>query len=114
VPLTGINLPFYFWRGVEKLTAIDESRSMLEQAQAKAGMIAGADNRVQFIHGDVHHMPFPDNTFDAIVDTFSLCVYSDPVQALREMARVVKPGASVRAALPVPLDAQRHPMGLML
>ena len=65
---------------------------MLEQAVAKVRMMASA-SPVDFVSGDVHHMPFDDNSFDAVVDTFSLCVYEDPVQALKEMSRVLRPGA---------------------
>lgn len=39
--------------------------------------------------GDVTALPFAEGSFDCIVDTFSLCVYSRPAAALAEMARVV-------------------------
>ena len=45
--------------------------------------------------GSVEALDQPSSSFDCIVDTFSLCVYPDPVQALREMARVVKPRGRV-------------------
>lgn len=41
--------------------------------------------------GDAAHLPFDDNTFDTIVDTFSLCVFSNPLGVLRELQRVLKP-----------------------
>ncbi len=44
------------------------------------------------VQADATALPFSDASFDTVVDTFSLCVISDPEAAIREMARVVRPG----------------------
>lgn len=36
-------------------------------------------------------LPFPDASFDTVVDMFGLCSFDDPIVALKEMARVCKP-----------------------
>lgn len=47
---------------------------------------------------DVTALDFPDQSFDAAVATFLLCVLPDESQvpALRELGRVVKPGGTIR------------------
>ena len=58
---------------------------------------------------DVKHLDFPDAHFDAAVATFLFCVLpnEDQPAALRELARVVKPGAPIRL-----LEYQR-PQGML-
>lgn len=90
---TGINLKFYDSARVHSLTALDISEKMLEQARSKRSLLGGT--RSTFIQGSVEDLPFPDDTFDTIIDTFSLCVYSDPGRAIAEMKRVVKKDGNV-------------------
>ncbi|KAG5482021.1 hypothetical protein LSCM1_05735 [Leishmania martiniquensis] len=40
-------------------------------------------------------LPFPNNSFDTVVDMFGLCSFDDPVRALRELSRVCKPGGKL-------------------
>lgn len=40
-------------------------------------------------------MDSADDMFDFVVDTFGLCSFNDPVNVLREMARVAKPDGKI-------------------
>jgi methyltransferase OMS1 len=103
---TGLNLPMYRFRrpdeegensggNVDKLVAIDLSAGMLSQAKSKGEKLQLDESQIEFMTMDVERLKFPDATFDTVVDTFSLCVFPDPVAALREMKRVCKPGGRI-------------------
>lgn len=84
---------------------------MLEKAVGKTGNVVGADfcqamldlakekikghNRIQLVVGDAMNLPFKDNSFDGATVAFGLRNVEDIPTALREMARVVKPGGRV-------------------
>ncbi|KAF3389635.1 hypothetical protein F1880_003942 [Penicillium rolfsii] len=67
----------------------------LDQARHLAAS-QGVTN-VDFRVGDIHALEFPDNTFDVVHVHQVLQHIADPVQALREMQRVVKRGGIVAA-----------------
>ena len=84
---TGRNLPFY--RADANLTAVELSPAMLEIARRRAETLGReADLRVR----DAQDLPFPDAGFDAVVCTLGLCTIPSPELAVREAARVLKPG----------------------
>lgn len=49
------------------------------------------ESRVTYIQGDAHVLPFPNESFDAVVCHYLLLWLTDPVQGVREMARIVRP-----------------------
>ncbi|MFC1419889.1 methyltransferase domain-containing protein [Streptacidiphilus cavernicola] len=78
-----------------RVTAIDSSAEVLAQAeQAVTG--AGVSGAV-FEVADVHALPYPDDSFDVVHAHQVLQHVADPVQALREMRRVCRPGGRVAA-----------------
>jgi methyltransferase OMS1 len=48
------------------------------------------DASVDFKQMNAENLDFPDNTFDAVVDTFGMCSVQNPEKVLREMQRVCK------------------------
>eukprot|EP00238_Polyblepharides_amylifera_P013239 CAMPEP_0196580512 /NCGR_PEP_ID=MMETSP1081-20130531/28945_1 /TAXON_ID=36882 /ORGANISM="Pyramimonas amylifera, Strain CCMP720" /LENGTH=230 /DNA_ID=CAMNT_0041900393 /DNA_START=54 /DNA_END=746 /DNA_ORIENTATION=- len=91
---TGLNLPLYQRAKLQSLTVVDASLGMLDQAAAKSRILP-VQPILKLRQASVEHLPFEADMFDTVVDTFSLCVYSEPVAALKEMRRVVRSGGRV-------------------
>lgn len=78
-------------KGPHRVVGLDLSDGMLETAQrALAG--AGTTERIDLIRGRAEQLPFPDASFDAVVFTYLLRYVEDPLAALQELARVLRPG----------------------
>ncbi|HXQ10656.1 MAG TPA: class I SAM-dependent methyltransferase [Caulobacteraceae bacterium] len=71
------------------VTGLDISRSFVAMAKALA---ADAGVGVDFRHGDVQAMPFDEARFDAVICRAAFKNFADPVPAVLEMHRVLKPG----------------------
>ncbi|HEY5351558.1 MAG TPA: class I SAM-dependent methyltransferase [Streptosporangiaceae bacterium] len=68
-------------------------------AMAAAGEVpAGADART--VRGDATRMPFPDGAFDRVIAAEVLEHIPDDRRALREIARVLRPGGQVAVTVP--------------
>lgn len=78
-----------------QVTGLEYAPDVLQQARETAAG-RGVKN-IQFVVGDVHALDFPDDTFDVVHVHQLLQHVPNPVQALREMRRVTKPGGIVAA-----------------
>ncbi len=75
-----------------KITGLDVSETFVEIANKNA---VSAGVKIDFQKGNVSAMPFPDKQFDFLICTSSFKNFSEPVEALNEMYRVLKPGGKV-------------------
>lgn len=72
------------------LTAVDLTQAMLDQTQAQVEK-RGLQN-VTIQKADVAALPFGDASFDVAVSRYAAHHFADPLQALREVQRVLVPG----------------------
>jgi ubiquinone/menaquinone biosynthesis C-methylase UbiE len=75
--------------------AADISAYMLGKACAEA-LRRGLDDEIEFVEADVTALQFADNSFDLCVSYNGLHCLPDPRAALGELARVLRPGGTVR------------------
>ena len=74
------------------VVGIDLTEAMLRQGQGNVAA-AGLTDRIALTTGRAEQLPFPDATFDALTFTYLLRYVSDPAATLRELVRVLRPGA---------------------
>jgi len=72
------------------VTAVDIADEMLTRARKNLSS-PDITNRISTKQGDIHELPFEDNSLDFVVSTFSLHHWADPPRAFREIHRVLKP-----------------------
>ncbi|KDE57920.1 SAM-dependent methyltransferase [Halostagnicola sp. A56] len=77
---------------VDHVYALDQSEHQLEKAYGKFGT---RNPSVQFHRGDAERLPFATDTFDIVWSSGSIEYWPNPVLALREFRRVLKPGGQV-------------------
>jgi ubiquinone/menaquinone biosynthesis C-methylase UbiE len=78
-------------RGHYAVTGLDVSRTFVEIATRNAEE-AALD--IDFRHGNASAMPLSDDTFDFVVCRAAFKNFSQPVEAMNEICRVLKPGGS--------------------
>jgi len=87
---TGKNFAFY--PSQARMTAIDFSPKMLEQAKRKR------ERKQLDVHldlMDVQRLYFADNSFDTVIASFVFCSVPQPRKGLKEIYRVLKPGGQL-------------------
>lgn len=87
---TGLDIPF-FPTGKD-ITAIDISPKMVEEAKDR---LAAYDGKIEAHVIDVHEMPFADESFDQVYTSCTFCSVPNPVEGLKQLYRVLKPGGQL-------------------
>jgi phosphatidylethanolamine/phosphatidyl-N-methylethanolamine N-methyltransferase len=88
---TGINASLY--PSHCHVTGIDLSTSMLDKARER---VARQELRnIRLLEMDAGNLTFADNSFDIVYAPYLVSVVPDPVQVVREMRRVCRPGGRI-------------------
>lgn len=85
---SGLNLPHYDKSQVSEIIGLDPGTELHGLAR-KRSREAGVE--VELVGLSAERIPFDDASFDTVVVTYTLCTIPDPVAALQEMRRVLRP-----------------------
>lgn len=88
---SGLNIPFYP-AAVESVSAVEPADLGWKLAGKR---LAASTTPVERSGLDGQSLPFPDNSFDTALSTWTLCTIPDADAALREIRRVLKPGGTL-------------------
>lgn len=84
---TGLNLACYP-PDIVRLRAVDPALLLPDRVATRS---AAASFPVEITHLSAERLPYESGTFDCVVSTWTLCTIPDPLAALREVRRVLKP-----------------------
>ena len=88
---SGHNVPFYP-DAVQRVAAIEPSSLSWKLARDRVSV---SPVTVEPSGLDGQSLPFPDDSFDTALSTWTLCTIPDPVLALTEVRRVLRPGGTL-------------------
>jgi ubiquinone/menaquinone biosynthesis C-methylase UbiE len=85
---TGLNLDLYP-PGVDELVLLDPDRHMAARLRER---LRNSGRQAEVAEAPAERLPFEDDSFDTAVATLVLCTVPDPMAAVDEVGRVLKPG----------------------
>lgn len=77
----------------EKIIGVDISNGMLEVGRKKIKSL-GVDNKISLQLADSENLPFPDNSFDAVIVSFGVRNFENLDKGLKEIFRVMAQGGT--------------------
>ena len=89
---SGLNLPFYNAENVTKIIGVDPDEHIWKRSAKRRAKSTIEIKRIGLSGEDI---PLDKNTADSVVVTYSLCTIPDPIKALKEMTRILKPGGTI-------------------
>jgi len=89
---SGLNLPHYNSEKVSKIIGVDPDEHIWKRSEARRKACPIDVERIGLSGEDI---PLETNMADSVVVTYSLCTIPDPVKALGEMTRILKPGGRI-------------------
>ncbi len=89
---TGASFPYYSAAATE-LAGVEPDPYMLARARRRA---TESGRAIDLRQAPAEALPFEDASFDTVVSTLVLCTVRDPVRALAEVRRVLRPGGELR------------------
>jgi SAM-dependent methyltransferase len=88
---TGLNLPHYP-DGIDELVLAEPDAAMRSRLNKR---LARGGRRARLVDAPAERLPFPSASVDTVVSTLVLCTVDAPDVALREIARVLRPGGQL-------------------
>ena len=75
------------------VVGVDQSPEMLDEARSRL-LLAAETKRVRLVEASAQELPFEDGSFDGLTAAYLLRYLDDLLTDLRELARVLRPGAT--------------------
>jgi ubiquinone/menaquinone biosynthesis C-methylase UbiE len=91
----GSGLDFAQFPAGRDILAIDVSQKMLEKAAPRAERYRASGGSIELRHMDVEKLELPDASFDQAFTSCTFCSVPRPVLGLKEIFRVLRPGADL-------------------
>ncbi len=107
---TGVTAEFFVREFQVQAVGVDEDPRQVERGEFRVRQ-DGLQGRLHFQGGNMASLPFRDHVFDVAVGELGLSAHADPIEAIREVCRVVRPGGRVALIQPVwkaPVDPGRR------
>lgn len=89
---SGLNLPFYDKSKIDELWGLDPSEELSEMARKLAD---SEQMEVNFISSGAEEISLPDDHFDSVLVTYTMCTIPEVIRANGEIRRVLKNGGKM-------------------